>query len=77
MIFNLLVSPEKLGFYKSCEVTEIFLINNSDKSILNIYTLIYFSDSEYKGKSTSVTVNDIQYTHVCTCQNCGYSWRNN
>lgn len=51
MIFNLLISNEKLGFYKSCEVTEIFLINKLDNSILNIYTLIYFSDLEYKGQS--------------------------
>lgn len=50
MIFNLLLSPEKLGFYKSCEVTEIFLINKSDNTILNLYTLIYFTESEYNGK---------------------------
>lgn len=51
MSFNLLISNGKLGFYKSCEVTEIFLINKLDNSILNIYSLIYFTDSEYEGKS--------------------------
>ena len=30
---------------------------------------------KYKGKSISVTVNDIHYSNMCTCQNCGYSWK--
>ena len=32
---------------------------------------------KYVGKTTTVntTVNNIQYTTVCTCQNCGYVWK--
>ena len=52
MSFDLLISNGKLGFYKSCEVIEIFLINKLDNSILNIYTLIYFNDSIYNKKSS-------------------------
>jgi len=30
---------------------------------------------KYKGTSRSITVNDIQYTNVCICQDCGHSWK--
>ena len=37
-----------------------------------------FKKKKYKGTSASVssTVNDIAYTTVCTCQNCGHVWKN-
>lgn len=28
------------------------------------------------GKSTSVTVNNIAYANVYTCQDCGHTWKN-
>lgn len=31
---------------------------------------------KYKGRSTSVTVNNIGYATIYTCQNCGHSWKN-
>lgn len=44
--YNLLVSNGNIGFYNSCEVTEIFLYNPKEKSYYNFYTLISFEEKE-------------------------------
>lgn len=38
-----------IGFYESCEVTQIFLIEKSSKKIFNYYTLIVFEESDEVG----------------------------
>lgn len=49
MSFDLLCSKGKIGFYNRCKVIEIFLINK-DKSISNLYTLIYFQEEYFQEK---------------------------
>lgn len=38
-----------------------------------------FKKKKYTSKTvaTSTTRNDIRYTKVCICQNCGHSWKEN
>lgn len=44
MSFDLLSSKGKIGYYNGCKVIEIFIIDK-DKSISNLYTLVYFQDT--------------------------------
>ena len=55
--FKFLSSEGNYGFYKSCEITSIFLINNSDKKIYNYYMLINFDENDVidKAKITNLT----------------------
>jgi hypothetical protein len=43
--FENLCKQGVIGFYESCEVTQIFLIEKSSKKIFNYYTLIVFEES--------------------------------
>lgn len=51
MDFDILVKKGNFGFYKRCEVTEVFCVNKEVNSPLNLYTLIYFQDEDYNGKN--------------------------
>ena len=44
--FDLLLTPGNAGFYTSCEVTQIFLLNRRKKSVKNYFTLFCFSENE-------------------------------
>ena len=46
--FELLTSKENLGFYKCCEVTEIFLFDKNLNNYFNLYTLITFEEKDVK-----------------------------
>lgn len=47
--FKELIKKGNIGFYNSCEVTEIFLIKKKEKIIYNLFTLAVFEEKEFKG----------------------------
>ena len=44
--FELLLKEGVVGFYKTCEIYQIFLLNTKTKKIINYYTLFCFSELE-------------------------------
>jgi len=42
--FNLLLQEDRIAFYESCEMTQIFLYNNETKETQNYYTLFVFEE---------------------------------
>lgn len=44
--YHLLTTDGAVGFYNSCEITEIFLFNKQDKSVSNIYTIAVFEENQ-------------------------------
>lgn len=40
-----------IGFYKSCEAVQIFLVDRSDDSLINFYTLFTFEEKDYSPKN--------------------------
>jgi len=42
------VTKGNLGFYQSCEITQIFLHNNKERSNYNIYTLVSFEELPFQ-----------------------------
>jgi hypothetical protein len=48
--FNILIQSGNIGFYKSCEVTQLFLISNTDNSITNFFILIVFEELSFNGQ---------------------------
>jgi hypothetical protein len=49
MDFTTLITEGNIGFYHSCEVTEIFIHRKSDKSVINVFTLAVFEEKPYPG----------------------------
>lgn len=49
--FEMFVEPGILGFYQSCEITEIYMCRKADKKILNLYTLVVFEDRPFDGRN--------------------------
>lgn len=39
-----------IGFYKSCEAVQIFLVDRSDGSLINFYTIFTFEEKDYSPK---------------------------
>ncbi|WP_053588451.1 VPA1262 family N-terminal domain-containing protein [Bacillus sp. FJAT-22090] len=52
--FESLVSEGTLGFYKSCEVTTIFIFDKNSKKTFNFYTLINFEEKEFCGTNKKI-----------------------
>ena len=44
--FDLLIEKGNLGFYNSCEITTIFLYDNTIKKAKNFYTIVVFQERE-------------------------------
>lgn len=44
--FDLLIEKGNLGFYNSCEITTIFLYDNTIKKAKNFYTIVVFEERE-------------------------------
>lgn len=40
-----------IGFYKSCEAVQIFLVDRSDESLINFYTIFTFEEKDYSPKN--------------------------
>lgn len=51
MDYELLVTPGNVGFYQSCEVTEIFLSKKSTKEVYNFYTLVVFEEKQFSDRN--------------------------
>ena len=49
--FDLLVSPGTLGFYRSCEITTVFIKDKSGGSVRNVYTICVFEETKLKQTS--------------------------
>jgi hypothetical protein len=49
--FDILIKAGNVGFYQRCEVTEFFIYNKADQSILNLYTIGVFEEKPYKLKA--------------------------
>lgn len=47
--FKELIENGNIAFYKSCEITEIFLFKKKEKIIYNLFTLAVFEEKEFKG----------------------------
>ena len=45
--YKLLTAQGTIGYYQSCEVTEIFLCRKTDKAIFNFYTIVVFEERPY------------------------------
>jgi hypothetical protein len=46
--FDLLLQDDKIAFYESCEMTQIFLYEQENKSVQNYYTLFVFEETAPK-----------------------------
>ncbi|WP_413824355.1 VPA1262 family N-terminal domain-containing protein [Methanobrevibacter sp. UBA337] len=55
--YKLLTAKGNLGFYESCEVTEIYLKNKKNEENINIYTLVVFEEKLYENDKTKPIVN--------------------
>src|SRR5580700_2322781 len=42
--YKILTTPGNIAFYKSCEITELFLQRKTDKAIFNFFTLAVFEE---------------------------------
>jgi len=49
--FNLLSKMGNIGFYESCEVTEIFLENKQEKEYFNFFTLVVFEEKPFERRN--------------------------
>ena len=63
MDFETLTTAGNIGFYNSCEVTEIFLYRKSDNAVFNFFTLAVFEEKPYDGLNKDflgkrIAVND-------------------
>lgn len=63
MDFTTLTSAGNIGFYNSCEVTEIFLQRKSDNAVFNFFTLVVFEEKPHNGLNKNflgkrIAVND-------------------
>ena len=63
MDFTTLSTSGNIGFYNSCEVTEIFLHRKSDNVVFNFFTLAVFEEKPYNGLNKNflgkrIAVND-------------------
>ena len=50
--FNNLLQPGKIAFYKSCEVTQFFLISREDHKVVNYYALFTFEEKPLENETT-------------------------
>ncbi len=50
--FDNLLQPGKIAFYKSCEVTQFFLINREDHKVVNYYALFTFEEKALENETT-------------------------
>lgn len=60
--YELLSGTGNIGFYKSCEVTQYFLMNNTDKSIANFFILVAFEETDFTGRQHQFLGNRIQFS---------------
>lgn len=58
--FDTLVEQGVLGFYQSCEVTEIYLCRKGDGKVLNLYTLMVFEDKPFEIRNKHFIGNRIR-----------------
>lgn len=64
MDYNILTSDGNIAFYKSCEVTELFLCRKKDKAIFNFFTIASFEEKLFTATnetfltSKPIKVND-------------------
>lgn len=63
MDFTTLTTTGNVAFYKSCEVTEIFLCRKSDKAIFNFFTIAVLEEKPYNGLNRTflgkrIAIND-------------------
>lgn len=58
--FNLLLQEDRIAFYESCEMTQIFLYNNETKEIQNYYTLFVFEEIPNKEGEEGYLFDDLQ-----------------
>ncbi len=64
MDYNILTTDGNIAFYKSCEVTELFLCRKKDKAIFNFFTIAAFEEKPFTAtnetflSSKPIKVND-------------------
>ena len=63
MDFTILTTTGNIAFYKSCEVTEIFLCRKSDKAIFNFFTIAVLEEKPHNGFNQTflgkrISIND-------------------
>ena len=63
MDFTTLTTMGNIAFYKSCEITEIFLHRKSDKAIFNFFTIAVLEEKPHKGFNQTflgerISIND-------------------
>lgn len=46
--YELLIKDGNIGYYKICEITEIFIHNRNNKTNVNLFTLITFNGTDFK-----------------------------
>ena len=47
MDFKTLIKNGNVGFYQSCEITELFLTRKKDKTTFNFYTIAVFEEKPF------------------------------
>ncbi len=57
MDYNILTTDGNIAFYKSCEVTELFLCRKKDKTIFNLFTLVVFEERPFT-KTNEIFLSD-------------------
>src|SRR5258706_11049595 len=48
---NVLLENGNIGFYKSCEVTQLFISRKADKAILNFFIIAVFEEKPFTAKN--------------------------
>jgi hypothetical protein len=51
MDFKILTENGNIGFYQSCEITELFLTRKKDNTTLNFYTIAVFEEKPFVGRN--------------------------
>lgn len=49
--FEILVKNDYLGYYESCEVTQLFIRKKSDDSVFNLFILVSFEERPYEDRN--------------------------
>ncbi len=57
IIFDSLIFEEKIGFYKNCKGTEIYLHDKKGKTNINLYILLNFEENLYTGYNFKFMTN--------------------
>ena len=58
--FELLIKDGNIGFYNSCEITEIYMFpKENNKAIYNLFTLVTFEEKLFEGNNKKFITDNL------------------